>query len=218
MIRPMSGRDTTGAGRQANDAAHWERVHAGKSPEGVSWYEASPTMSLQMLNLLGATVNQAIVDVGGGAGVLPAVLTDRGYRDITIVEISAVALTIARQRCGRAPVEFAQTDVLEWRPSRRYDIWHDRAVFHFLTEPEQRHRYRETLLQALAPVGGVVIGVFASDGPPSCSGLPVVRYDVAGLVDALGEGFTVVSEERDLHVTPRGVIQPFTWLALRRVG
>jgi SAM-dependent methyltransferase len=175
-------------------------------------------MSLRMLEALGATVDSAIVDVGGGAGWLAAALVERGYRDVTVVEWSAVALGLARARCGGAGVELAQADVLSWRPRRHYDVWHDRAVLHFLTLSEQLARYRETLRVALRPGGGVVIGTFANDGPPSCSGLPVERYDPTELIDALGPCLVVVAYERERHVTPRGDAQWFTWLAMRWTG
>jgi SAM-dependent methyltransferase len=212
----MDGTDATGERRTASDAEHWDLVHAGRPPEAASWYQPWPTMSLRMLDMLGSTVDDAIVDMGGGAGAFAAVLVERGHRDVTVVDVSAEALALARRRWDGGRVELVQAHVLEWRPARRYDVWHDRGVFHFLTTPEQRDRYRATLREALAPRGGVVIGAFSPDAPPSCSGLPVTRYDPAGLRGALGAGFTEIAHAREEHRTPRGLIQPFTWLALRR--
>ncbi len=218
MMPSMDSTDTTGAHPPANDVEHWDRVHTGRPPEAVSWYQPWPSMSLRMLEMLGSTVDDSIVDVGGGAGTLAAALADRGHRDVTVVDLSAEALALARRRCDGGLVDFVQADVLEWRPSRRYDVWHDRAVFHFLMTPEQRDRYRATLRDALAPQGGVIVGTFASDGPPSCSGLPVARYDAAELLAAMGAGFAAIADARERHVTPGGAIQPFTWVALRRTG
>jgi trans-aconitate methyltransferase len=175
-------------------------------------------MSMRMLAALGVTVDDAIVDVGGGAGWLASGLVERGYRDVTVVEWSAVALGLARARCGGMGVELAQADVLSWRPRRGYDVWHDRAVFHFVTLPKQLKQYRETLGVTLRPGGAAVIAAFANDGPPSCSGLPVQRYSPAELIDALGPGMVVVAHERERHVTPRGGVQWFTWVAMRWTG
>jgi hypothetical protein len=123
---------------------------------------------------------------------------------VTVVEWSSAALELSRRRGVGEEIELVHTDVLEWRPRRQYDVWHDRAAFHFLTSPEQRERYRASLLSALRPGGAVVVGAFASDGPPSCSNLPVERYDAAGLIDELGPGFAPIAHEREVHLTPRG--------------
>jgi SAM-dependent methyltransferase len=207
-----------GGPSRTNGREHWDTVHGGRPAESVSWYQATPTMSLRLLETLGATVDDAITDVGGGAGWLASALAERGYRDVTVVEWSSAALKLARQRGVGEPIELVHADVLEWRPPRRYDVWHDRAVFHFLTSSEQRDRYRASLLGALSPGGAAVVGAFASDGPPSCSGLPVERYDAAGLIDELGPTFAPVACDREVHVTPRGVTQPMTWVAVRRVS
>ena len=125
---------------------------------------------------------------------------------------------MASNRASTTSVTASPRPFISSRTSQRYDLWHDCAVFHFLTTPKQRDRYRATLRNALARNGGVVIGTFASDGPLTCSGLPVARYDAPDLAHALGDGFTVVADAREIHVTPNGAAQPFTWLALRRSG
>ena len=214
----MAESDSTDARSPASVAGHWDRIHKSRPPPEVSWYEPWPTMSLRMLDALGATVDDAIVDVGGGSGMFAAVLAEAGYRAVTLVELSAEALTRARKRCEGTRVDLVHQDVLDWRPERRYDVWHDRAVFHFLTTTRQRRRYRASLYAAIRPGGGAVIGVFAGDGPPTCSGLPVSRYNPGELAHAVGDGFTVIAKAREVHQTPKGVVQPFTWLALRRVG
>jgi 2-polyprenyl-3-methyl-5-hydroxy-6-metoxy-1,4-benzoquinol methylase len=194
-------------------AAHWDAVHGSRAPETVSWYEPSPRMSLRMLDALEVTPGQSVVDVGGGASALAIALAKRGFADVTTVDISAVALELARHR--KPGLQVVLEDVRSWRPPQRFDVWHDRAVFHFLVTADERARYRETLAAALSPGGAVVVGAFATDGSPTCSGLPVIRYDAAGLARELGADFTVIAEERDVHVTPAGTRQPFTWLALR---
>jgi 2-polyprenyl-3-methyl-5-hydroxy-6-metoxy-1,4-benzoquinol methylase len=210
MAEPQVDRSSTEV------AAHWDAVHGSRALDTVSWYEPSPRMSLRMLDALEVTPGQSVVDVGGGAAALAIALAERGFADVTTIDISAVALDLARHR--RPGLQAVLEDVLSWRPPRRFDVWHDRAVFHFLVTADERARYRDTLAAALSPGGAVVVGVFATNGPPTCSGLPVVRYHAAGLTRELGADFTVIAEERDIHVTPAGKRQPFTWLALRHSG
>lgn len=197
---------------------HWERVYRERGPAGVSWYEVSPRMSLAMIDSLGAGPDAAIVDVGGGASPLAGALVGRGFRDVTVVDLSEAALAAARAALGAggAAVEWVRADVLDWAPDRAYDVWHDRAAFHFLTEPGSRDRYVAAARAAVRAGGHVVIGVFAEDGPPTCSGLPVARHDATSLTRAFGAGFTITDARRDVHVTPRGALQPFTWASLRR--
>lgn len=147
---------------------------------------------------------------------LSAALLDRGLRDLTVLDIAETALTAARTRLGdRAnAVAWITTDLLSWEPARRYDIWHDRAVFHFLTDPADRDRYRRTLADGLADGGHVVVGTFAEDGPQSCSGLRVARYSPEQLAEQVPE-FDVVEAAREQHQTPWASVQPFTWLLLR---
>jgi trans-aconitate methyltransferase len=203
--------------RSSTDAAaHWDAVHGSRALEAVSWYEPTPRMSLRMLEALEVTPDQSVVDVGGGAAALAIALADRGFADVTTIDVSAVALEHARRR--RHGLQVVVEDVLSWRPPQRFDVWHDRAVFHFLVTADERARYRDTLAAALRPGGAVVVGAFATNGSPTCSGLPVVRYDAAGLAQELGDDFTVVARERDIHLTPAGTHQPFTWLALRHSG
>lgn len=159
---------------------------------------------------------EAVVDVGGGASPLGARLVERGFTDVTVLDLSEPALAAASRPAAATAVTWLVEDVRSWQPHRRYGLWHDRAAFHFLVEPADRSRYLDVLDGALEPNGAVVIATFASDSPEQCSGLPVVRYDVAGLVAALGPRFELVEERREEHRTPRGAVQPFTWVALRR--
>jgi Methyltransferase domain len=151
-----------------------------------------------------------------GASSLAARLLARGFIDITVLDVSVRALGLARVALGAksARVCWLEQDLLGWSPQRRYDLWHDRALFHFLVDPAQQRRYGEALRSALRPGGKVIIGTFAADGPTTCSGLPVTRYDADGLATALGEAFTTLATRREEHRPPADSIQPFTWVTL----
>jgi len=198
-------------------AAHWDRAY-GQGEDSRSWYQDRPVESLRMLDAAGVRPEHGVLDVGGGAARLVDALLHRGYADLSVLDVSATGLGYARARLGAAAdrVRWLVADVREWRPDRRFHAWHDRAVFHFLTTADDRGRYLATLREATAPGSVAVFGCFAPDGPPSCSGLPVARYDPAGLADTLGPGWHLVTAEREEHTTPAARIQPFTWAAFRR--
>jgi SAM-dependent methyltransferase len=197
-------------------AAHWDDAYRSLGVESVSWFEPEPTMSLALLDALGIGPDDAVLDVGGGASTLVDHLVGRGFRDVTVLDVSVIALKEGQARLAPdAPVGWLREDLLSWKPPRRYDGWHDRAVFHFLTEPADRRRYFGVLAGAVAPGGAVIIGTFAEDGPESCSGLPVARYSAAELCDELGPWFHPLVTKREVHVTPTGALQPFTWVAGR---
>jgi hypothetical protein len=182
----------------------------------MSWYQDEPTVSLSLLEALGATKEQPVVDVGGGAALLVDRLLDLSFGDVSVLDVSSTALAHARRRLGERAegVHWIHDDVLTWRPQRRYGIWHDRAVFHFLVEEEERSAYLAALRTALTVEGRVVIGTFAGDGPRQCSGLRVQGYDPGGLAAVFGPEFEVVERRREVHHTPGGAEQPFTWLAM----
>lgn len=196
---------------------HWTRVYEEKAPSSVSWYQAEPEPSLRALDRLGAGPSSSFVDIGGGASNLVDALLGRGWRDVAVLDIAAPALEAAKARLGSeaGKVHWEVTDITDWQPSRRYDVWHDRAVFHFLTAPEQREAYRRALLAGASPGGLVIMATFALDGPERCSGLPVQRYDPAGLADELGAAFRLIEAWREEHVTPWGSGQSFNWCAFR---
>ena len=175
-------------------------------------------MSLRMLGSAGVSAADAVIDVGGGASSLAQALLDRGFRDITVLDVSVTGMQYARRHLGpRAEqVRWVTADVLTWQPGRRYRAWHDRAVFHFLTTARQRRNYMHTLSAATDPGAVAVFGCFAPDGPEQCSGLPVARYSPAQLADELGGAWRLISQDREEHSTPAGLIQPFTWVALRK--
>ena len=199
-------------------ARHWDRAYAAHQPHELSWYSEDARISIELIQTVGINGDAAVVDVGGGASVLARQLVAQGFTDITVLDLSTEALVAARHYAGDAPVEWLHQDLLSWRPTRRYDVWHDRAVLHFLVEAADRDRYRETLRAALAPDGVVVIGTFAPDGPDRCSGLPVVRYSTEELVALLGPAFRLVDARREVHLTPSGAVQPFSWIAVRALS
>ena len=198
-------------------AAHWDAAYA-QGDSTRSWFEEHPDMSLRMLDSAGLTAADAVIDVGGGASPLTGALLDRGFRDLTVLDISAAGMQYARERLGpRADqVHWLTADVLSWHPPRRYQAWHDRAVYHFLTTEEHRQQYLRTLDTATIPGAVAVFGCFAPDGPQYCLGLPVARYSPAQLARQAGAKWLLISQDREEHITPAGTIQPFTWIALRR--
>jgi hypothetical protein len=201
---------------QDGRAQHWARTYQTKATEDVSWFQREPMTSLRLLTAAGLGAGTSLIDIGGGAATLVDAALRLGVTDVTVLDIAEPALAASRSRLGQTAdrVTWLAQDVLAWAPARRYDLWHDRAVFHFLTEPADRDRYREVLRAGLAAGGSAVIGTFAEDGPQSCSGLPVARYSPATLAEQF-PGFDVVDVEREEHHTPWDAVQPFTWLLLR---
>jgi hypothetical protein len=193
-------------------------VYGRSAEDAVSWFEPEPTLSLELLDLIKAVPAEPIIDVGAGASRLVDALLGRGFSDVTVLDVSDVGLSKARRHLGQRAeqVHWEVADLLSWQPTRRYRMWHDRAVFHFLTDPADQVRYRELLGAALEPGAAVVVGTFAADGPDHCSGLPTARYSPEQLRRVLGTGIVPVASRRKLHRTPSGVVQPFTWLAARR--
>jgi 2-polyprenyl-3-methyl-5-hydroxy-6-metoxy-1,4-benzoquinol methylase len=205
-------------GVDASGAPHWDAVYGTKAEDAVSWFQQEPTTSLRLLDEQAVPPTASVVDVGGGASRLVEALLTRGFDDVTVLDISQRGLAQARRRLGAAAdtVTWVVADVTHWQPSRTYDVWHDRAVLHFLTDPADVARYRAVVEQTVAAQGLVIVATFAPDGPETCSGLPVQRYDAESLGAVLGEGWTMVAQNRQVHRTPWGAEQPFTWLALRR--
>ena len=203
--------------RSVDRGSHWDDRYRTIGGEAVSWYEAEPRLSLDLLELVGAGPERSVIDVGGGASFLTQALQRRGFGDLAVLDVSSEALDAARTRVDRPEgVTWVHADVLTWSPTRRWAVWHDRAVFHFLTEPDERAAYRDQLRRAVEPGGSVIIATFAEGGPPTCSGLQVRRYRPDQLVTELGTGFTELGQGTMDHLTPKGTIQPFTWVAARR--
>jgi 2-polyprenyl-3-methyl-5-hydroxy-6-metoxy-1,4-benzoquinol methylase len=190
---------------------HWENVYTSKGENEVSWFQETPGISMDLIKASGATNDSAIIDIGGGASRLVDNLLADGYRSLTVLDLSQAALDAARARIGSAAdkVQWIASDVTEWKPSGQYDVWHDRAAFHFLTDLNDRKAYIERLKAALHLGGQAIIGTFALDGPEKCSGLPVQRYDPASLHETLGRNFKLVDARRETHSTPWGSTQSF---------
>jgi SAM-dependent methyltransferase len=201
-------------------SAFWEGVHATKQVDGVSWWQAVPGLSLELVDRAGIASTDPVIDVGAGWSTLVDHLLERGFTDLTVVDLSATALDTVRARLGAAgdDVVLLRADALELDTGRRYALWHDRAVFHFLTEPEERAAYRASVLRCLRPDGWLVVATFGPEGPLTCSGQPVVRYSHAELAAQFGDEFEVVAESGEDHTTPWGATQQFTALLLRRRG
>jgi trans-aconitate methyltransferase len=184
----------------------------------VSWFQDNPQPSLDLISDLASGPDAPIVDIGGGASRLVDALLDRGFRALSVLDLSPSALHLAQDRLGERAkaVRWIAADATRWTPERPQDIWHDRAAFHFLIAPEQRAAYVARMAAALRPGGHAVIGAFAPDGPERCSGLPVARYDVAALARELGPAFIPVSTRPHAHLTPAGVAQRFLFSVFRR--
>ncbi len=198
--------------------AHWELMYAGKPPIEVSWYQKRPELSLRLIKNSGILKNEAIIDVGGGASVLVDHLLGEGFRNLSVLDISGSALALARERLGRqsALVEWHEVDITSFSPPHEYPLWHDRAVFHFLTAPVDRRKYIEALKQAVSCGGHVVLAAFALGGPEKCSGLEIVQYDAPKLQAELGPDFRLAEEAFETHLTPAGSEQKFTYFRLIR--
>lgn len=192
---------------------HWENVYKDKSPQEVSWYVTEPLLSMQMIHNSLLELDAPIIDVGGGASVLVDHLLLEGYSRVSVLDISANALACARKRLGgRADsVEWYEDDVTCFNPPHQYSLWHDRAVFHFLTDEADRQSYVEVLRRALESCGHVIIAAFAIGGPTQCSGLDIVQYDAEKLQAELGEAFELVEEGSELHITPANKEQEFAY-------
>jgi SAM-dependent methyltransferase len=194
-----------------DERAHWEATYAAKPSDQLSWYEAEPHRSLELIEEAGLERSAAVIDVGGGTSRLAAALLEIGYTDVTVADISSTALERAQAALGSAAgrIDWVQADVRNHDFGRTFDLWHDRAVLHFMVTPEDRSGYLRTLGRSLTPGGQVVISTFGPQGPTRCSGLPVIRYGADALADALGAGFTLRSSHIDVHRTPSGAEQQF---------
>lgn len=197
----------TASGREA----HWQNVYESKGEHDVSWFQERPVPSLYLIAFTGAAPMSAIVDIGGGASRLVDALLAAGYRNLTVLDISPAALAASQARLGRAAgrVRWIAADVTAWEPAASYDVWHDRAAFHFLTAPEDQAAYVSRLRRALKVGGHAIIGTFAPDGPEQCSGLPVARHSAESIAALLGDDFTLTDSRPHEHVTPSQSVQNF---------
>jgi SAM-dependent methyltransferase len=192
---------------------HWEDVYRSKSPSQVSWFQGEPELSLQLIGKTGVGLDAAIIDVGGGASTLVDGLYERGYSNLSVLDVSKHALEHARNRMGEKAGELAwfEEDITCFRPTGQFSVWHDRAVFHFLTERADRQSYVSVLRKALKPGGHLIIMAFAIDGPVKCSGLDIVQYDAQKMQTELGKGFELLETGYETHLTPAGNQQKFAY-------
>ena len=200
---------------------HWNRVYSTRSIDSVSWFQEHAEQSLRLIRDTGVPGDASIIDVGGGASTLVDDLLQHGYSAITVLDLSAAALAAARARLGaRAQaVHWMEADILAAPlPVHAFDVWHDRAVFHFLTAQEDRQAYVDSVLRSVKPGGHVIVATFAEDGPAQCSGLPVMRYRANELHAQFGSPFTLVRHEKESHRTPSGAVQKFVYCYCRKVS
>ncbi len=199
--------------------SHWEDIYKRKLSDEVSWYQAHLDLSLELVARSGITRNAKIIDVGGGDSTLVDDLLGNRFANITVVDLSIAALARAKERVeGKAKdVRWIEADITRLDfPASNYDLWHDRAVFHFLTEPVDRVAYINALKKALKTPGYLIIATFAPDGPEQCSGLPTVRYSSEGLQRELGSSFELIEARNKMHLTPAAKLQSFVYCLFRR--
>lgn len=200
---------------------HWEKVYTTKASDTVSWFQPHADTSVALIRATGAALDASIIDVGGGASTLVDDLLALGYTNLTVLDLSSAALAAARQRLGSkaSGVRWIEADITQaGLPDRKFDIWHDRAVFHFLTSPEERAAYVQAVFRAVKPGGHVIVASFAEDGPDQCSGLPVMRYRPDELHAEFGEAFALLKHKKEAHHTPTGTVQQFVYCYCRRMG
>jgi len=203
-----------------NRKEHWEQVYRNKSPLEVSWYQAEPTLSLQLITNTGLPLDATIIDIGGGASSLIDHLSERGYHKLSVLDISGKALAHAKTRLGdkAQAIEWFEADVTHFKPPYPIDLWHDRAVFHFLTEASDRHHYVAAMRNALKPGGHLIIATFAIGGPQKCSGLDIVQYDAEKLSAELGEAFQLIEQAQEVHITPAKAEQQFSYFRFMKTA
>lgn len=198
--------------------SHWSEVYRTKAPDAVSWYQSHPAQSLALIEAAGLGPDARVLDVGSGASRLVDVLLDSGYTHVGVLDVAPEALAVSRARLGERAdaVEWFATDVLAFESPHPWDLWHDRAVFHFLTDADEQARYRDVLLASLTEGGQAVIATFGPEGPERCSGLPVQRYSADRLAAVLGPSLRLVDHGLYVHTTPSGGQQQFLFARFER--
>lgn len=197
---------------------HWNNIYSTKSSEKVSWFQDHANQSLNLISETGVEKTASIIDVGGGASTLVDDLLKNGYENLTILDISESALGVAKNRLGESGknIKWLVGDITEINlPKQNYDVWHDRAVFHFLNEKEQRISYIKNVFNSLKPGGHIIVSTFAEDGPLQCSGLPVSRYSADELHAEFGNKFKLIAHNKEKHITPAGNVQMFVYCYCR---
>jgi 2-polyprenyl-3-methyl-5-hydroxy-6-metoxy-1,4-benzoquinol methylase len=201
-----------------NTQTHWEKIYTGKAPDAVSWYRLHLETSLAMIEKAAAGISASVIDVGGGESTLVDDLLARGYENITVLDISQTAIDANKKRLGKASVHVhwlvADITKVDLEPAA-YDVWHDRAVFHFLTAQSDRVAYVRQVARAVKPGGNLIVSTFGPEGPTKCSGLEVVRYDADSLHQEFGVRFRLVDSCKEMHQTPFGTVQQFLYCLCR---
>jgi len=197
---------------------HWNDTYGSKAESQVSWFQAKPERSLELIAAAAPDRQAPIIDIGGGASRLADALLAQGYSDITVLDIAEAGLAKTKARLGAAAdkITWVVADITQWQPPRLWQVWHDRAVFHFLTEPQAQDAYIAALTRGTASGAAVIMATFALDGPERCSGLPVQRYSPATLAARLGGDFILAAKGEESHATPFGTTQQFQYAAFRR--
>lgn len=198
---------------------HWEGIYSSKATDEVSWFQEHAELSLQLIQEAGAPLSAAIIDVGGGASRLVDDLLAKGYENLTVLDLSGTALAAAKRRLGfrASSVKWLEANIIEATlPEHAYDVWHDRAVFHFLITDQERRAYVDAVRRAVKPGGHVIVATFAEGGPLKCSGLPVMRYGANELHAEFGEPFVLLKHEKESHQTPSGARQAFIYCFCRK--
>ena len=192
---------------------HWQNVYQEKAPLEVSWYQEDPKLSLDLIRRTQIARDEAIIDVGGGASVLVDYLQKEGFTNLSVLDISENALDSAKKRLGNSAksIEWFEADITQFQPPHQFSLWHDRAVFHFLTEQSDRERYVNTLKQSLRSGGHFIIAAFAIGGAKKCSGLEIVQYDSNKLSKELGADFELIESINEIHITPSNQEQKFEY-------
>ncbi|KPV98279.1 Ubiquinone/menaquinone biosynthesis C-methyltransferase UbiE [Pseudoalteromonas sp. P1-9] len=201
--------------------SHWETVYTTKESNAVSWFQPHAVTSIEFINRLNCEKSAAIIDVGGGASTLVDDLLLNGHTNVSVLDLSGAALETAKKRIGEssANVKWIEADITGVTlPKQQFDVWHDRAVFHFLTTPEERRAYIKNVLHALKPHGHIIIATFSEDGPEKCSGLPIVRYSAESLHGEFGDHFVLKDQRHETHKTPFGTTQEFVFCHFVKKG
>ncbi len=199
---------------------HWDGIYSQKAESQLSWHQANPSISLELADLVGIEPTTSVIDIGGGTSRFVDYLIEQGLSDVSVLDVSRAALDIMRQRLGErgSTVNWIASDITVWSPTRDYDLWHDRAVFHFLVDPNDRVAYLDRLFRCVRPGGHAIIATFALDGPETCSGLPIVRYSPQSLAETIGPGFELGTQRICLHQTPSGNSQSFQFSLFQKLG
>ena len=202
-----------------NRKKHWGDVYQEKSPSELSWYQKEPKLSLELIRCTNVASNDAIIDVGGGASVLVDYLSKESFTNLTVLDISENAIAMAKKRLGDTAksIEWIVSDITQFDTSQKFSLWHDRALFHFLTDPSDREIYVKALIKAIRTEGHLIIATFATGGPEKCSGLEIVQYDSEKMIAELGDNFSLVEERKEIHITPANNEQEFIFFHFLRV-